>query len=458
MHMKAIVITFDRLPVHFLGCYGNRWIETPHFDRLAGMSALFDQHLAENVDPAASRHAWTTGCYTFAPPAGEPHDRPSIIRLLRDRRIVTNLIRERGAGEPHGDRENFNSAGEFAGQEGLDAAPKETSAAVTVDNALPAIEDLSRSDQPGLLWVHLRGVPVPWLAPRGYATLYLDLVDEENGAQELVESEPSEDDILDDEELDSGEEPEEDETQESAERLFDFSPEEFDRFLTERASFPTEKAARDGMSPGDRKIMRSLYGGYVTFLDRELGRLLDAIERSFEDTPPLVIVTAARGEQLDDVTSLEGMSAMLCDDVVHTPLFVRTPEMKQDIGSRRQALVQTVDLAPTLAEWFRLDSSSRSFDGKSLLPLVRNESDSSRDAVFLGNNGRVRAIRTREAYLVVPQNGSAFEGGGDIHAGLFLKPEDIWEINDVAKQSPDLVESLMAQLNRFLARTLTGTG
>ncbi len=49
--MNAIVLTFDRLPVGFLSCYGNNWIATPNFDRLAFQSALFDQHFSDS--PAA---------------------------------------------------------------------------------------------------------------------------------------------------------------------------------------------------------------------------------------------------------------------------------------------------------------------------------------------------------------------------------------------------------------------
>ena len=45
--MKAVVLTFDRLPAHLLGCYGNEWTETPGFDRLASLGSVFDQHFAE---------------------------------------------------------------------------------------------------------------------------------------------------------------------------------------------------------------------------------------------------------------------------------------------------------------------------------------------------------------------------------------------------------------------------
>src|SRR5688572_23505202 len=40
--MHAVVVTFDHLSLNFLGCYGNTWIDTPHFDRLAAGCVVFD--------------------------------------------------------------------------------------------------------------------------------------------------------------------------------------------------------------------------------------------------------------------------------------------------------------------------------------------------------------------------------------------------------------------------------
>ena len=58
---KAVVITFDKWHCGFLGCQGNPWVDTPHFDQLALRATVFDQHFAENLTPAARQHAWWTG-------------------------------------------------------------------------------------------------------------------------------------------------------------------------------------------------------------------------------------------------------------------------------------------------------------------------------------------------------------------------------------------------------------
>ena len=41
--MKTIFIMSDSYRRDHVGAYGNEWIHTPHLDRLAGMSNVFDQ-------------------------------------------------------------------------------------------------------------------------------------------------------------------------------------------------------------------------------------------------------------------------------------------------------------------------------------------------------------------------------------------------------------------------------
>ncbi|MGE3313784.1 MAG: hypothetical protein AB7O26_01625, partial [Planctomycetaceae bacterium] len=225
--MHAVVITFDRLPVQYLACYGNSWIETPHFDRLAGRSVVFDQHFASNVDPALPGRAWN-----------EPGS--ALLAELKARGVPAELLREKGADPQVVPTAGFHAVREFAGEEGLDAAPKKTAVAATVDAALDSLRGGNSNDQ-GLLWVHLRGVPVPWLAPRDYATLYLELVDDEEGtvvddaenAEEHAEVEE-----IDFEEIgmDEADEESDEAKREDDEPLGDFSREEVRRFLSEHAT------------------------------------------------------------------------------------------------------------------------------------------------------------------------------------------------------------------------------
>src|SRR5205809_4063829 len=97
--MKALVLILDSLPLSFLGCYGNDWIDTPALDRIAAEGVVFDRHYSECPDAAAARRAWQTGRYAF--PLAEAaktqaiEARTELNSLLRDAGIVNLLISER---------------------------------------------------------------------------------------------------------------------------------------------------------------------------------------------------------------------------------------------------------------------------------------------------------------------------------------------------------------------------
>ena len=75
---RSIVIVFDCLPAHWLGCYGNFDVESPAFDWLATQSVVFDRHIA--TSPGESElAALLTGRYqkldsAVSIPPGTPPD------------------------------------------------------------------------------------------------------------------------------------------------------------------------------------------------------------------------------------------------------------------------------------------------------------------------------------------------------------------------------------------------
>jgi arylsulfatase A-like enzyme len=131
---------------------------------------------------------------------------------------------------------------------------------------------------------------------------------------------------------------------------------------------------------------------------------------------------------------------LLAEETIHTPLFIRLPNASP--RSRRQELVQTVDLLPTLAEWFGVDVSAIPLDGQSLMPLARGETGSQRPIAITVASPKITGIRTNDFYLVNRQ----IDGEHDIERRLFAKPDDIWEVNDIAAQDPGVVDQLARQL------------
>jgi len=63
--MNFILIISDTLRRDHLGCYGNTWISTPHIDRFAEQSIVFDRTYAASFPTVPHRRDVMTGRYTF---------------------------------------------------------------------------------------------------------------------------------------------------------------------------------------------------------------------------------------------------------------------------------------------------------------------------------------------------------------------------------------------------------
>ncbi|MCA9198531.1 MAG: hypothetical protein KDA87_13380 [Planctomycetales bacterium] len=57
MNQKTIVLSLDGLGAGFLGPYGNTWIETPAWNRLASQSVLFENAFAHSADVSSFQNA-----------------------------------------------------------------------------------------------------------------------------------------------------------------------------------------------------------------------------------------------------------------------------------------------------------------------------------------------------------------------------------------------------------------
>ncbi len=88
--MRALVIAVHGFHAGYLGCYGNDWIDTPTFDRLAARGVVFDQHYADRPDAAGAWRAWRTGRYHL--PCGDLfqvlHSQGVRLTLVADERAV----------------------------------------------------------------------------------------------------------------------------------------------------------------------------------------------------------------------------------------------------------------------------------------------------------------------------------------------------------------------------------
>jgi uncharacterized sulfatase len=129
-----------------------------------------------------------------------------------------------------------------------------------------------------------------------------------------------------------------------------------------------------GLSQDERREAMRAYYACISFVDEQIGRILDQLERSGKADDTLVIVSGDHGFQLGE----HGLwfKNYLYRESLHIPLIICDPRRSHSHGARCDALVEQPDLFPTLQDLLEFDQPVRQdFEGVSLLPLIENPSD-----------------------------------------------------------------------------------
>lgn len=232
------------------------------------------------------------------------------------------------------------------------------------------------------------------------------------------------------------------------------------------ALYADELQSEEGIEPSPLKVTEAAYAANVTQWDHLLGRLLTIIEQRCADNPPLLILRSLRGEALCESeamplshvdTTPPETAWRLRDELVHTPLLIANATGEPQ-GSRRQELVQSSDVLPTLCEWFLHSLPVKFSAARSLIGLLGDEEQAWRKQIVLRDSDGNGAIRTNDVLFIQPEvdvehDSDTHDDDSNSHetrARLYLKPEDVWEISDVAEQHRDLVDQLRSQLIQSL--------
>jgi len=225
-----------------------------------------------------------------------------------------------------------------------------------------------------------------------------------------------------------------------------------------------------------------VYAGMVETLDDSVGALIDALKTAGVLENTVIIFTSDNGPYF--VPSQERMPAefhqvpvtsayplragkgTIYEGGVRVPLVILWPGVTR-AGSQSDALVQSVDFFPTLAEQFGLKlPTSLEFDGVSFAGALEGRS-SSRDEVFSHSpNGRASQSYERMAVPTPSAPASSLRMGdwklvrlyGDgpdrtDRQELYNLKDDPGEARDLAAARPEKVRELSARLDHYLQDT-----
>ncbi len=179
------------------------------------------------------------------------------------------------------------------------------------------------------------------------------------------------------------------------------------------------------------------YAGQVTLLDTCLGAFCDFFDGLPTGSETLLTLTSARGFPLGEHGRVGPCADALFGELVHVPWMMQFPD---DAGAavRSRALVEPADLWATLLDWWDVADAPKSPTADSLLPLAQRPSGSVRDRLCMAGGAGRGAIRTPAWYL---RDGDEPE--------LYAKPDDRWEVNNVAARCREVVECLRDSLTQY---------
>lgn len=199
------------------------------------------------------------------------------------------------------------------------------------------------------------------------------------------------------------------------------------------------------VSPEQQRHLIHGYYAAMSYMDAQLGKVLDALDASGLAKNTIIVFWGDHGWHLGD-------HGMWCkhtnyEQAAHIPLLVSAPGVTQ-AGSRTQALTETVDIYPTLAELAGL-KASQTLDGRSFASVLKDSSASHRDHVihvYPRGENIGRAIRTQRHRLVEwkPAGGSAEQAVYE----LYDYQADPLESRNLAAEQPAVV----AELKPLLAK------
>jgi arylsulfatase A-like enzyme len=376
--MRAIIVMFDSLSRKYLQPYGNDWVQTPNFTRLANRSVTFDKCYVGSMPCIPARRELHTGRPNFLHRSWgpvEPFD-DSMPEILDKNGIYTHLTTdhyhywEDGGATYH---QRYSSFDFIRGQEG------DKWIAEVADPEIP--EHLGsglRQD-----WINRKYTNTPATAIQ---TRTFDL-----GLEFLQRNKYENNWMLQIE-------------------CFDphppfFATEDFRKLYEHEYDGPHFDWPRYGPinekeSPEAVAHLQKEYAAIVSQCDASLGRVLDEMDAQnlWDDT--MLIVTTDHGFLLGEHNGWAFVWPPFYDEIAVKPLFVWDPRSKR-AGERSDSLVQTLDIPATLLEYFGQELPL-DMQGKPLKEAVANNAQL-REAVLFGVfGGHVNVSDGRYVYMRAP--------------------------------------------------------
>ena len=199
------------------------------------------------------------------------------------------------------------------------------------------------------------------------------------------------------------------------------------------------KYNRWGKNPNEDKAfaeeVRHHYAACVSYADAQVGKLIESLKQSGTYENTIIILWGDHGWNLGE-HAIWGKHSLF-EESLRSPLIIQYPGNITK-GSKSKAIIETVDIFPTLCELSGVDIPQFA-QGKSLKTILDNPNHSGHSAISY--KGNAISIRTRTHRLIVHNDGS-------VELYNHTTPEK--ESNNIATENPELVKQLRSMLHTRL--------
>ena len=382
--MKAILIWFDTLNRGFLPPYGNDWVHAPNFKRLEEKTVIFDNHYVGSLPCMPARRELHTGRYNFLHRSWgpiEPFD-DSMPEILKKKGVYTHIVSdhyhywEDGGCTYHS---RYNTWEIVRGHEG-DLWKGEVK-----DPEIPEHIENMRESFPGWRqdWVNRKYMqkeedqPQAVTFKKGLEFINTNYM-EDNWFLQIETFDPHEPYY----------------TQQKYKDLYkhDYDGPHFD--------WPNYSLVNE--TPEQINHCRMEYAASLSMCDHYLGKILDIMDEKDMWKDTMLIVSTDHGFLLSEKDLWGKAIFPIYNEIAHIPLFIWDPRSgKKNV--RRNALTQTIDLAPTLLEFFSI-KPPRLMEGKVLKETINSDVKVRETAIFGYHGAAVNITDGNYTYMRGPGN------------------------------------------------------
>jgi len=403
----------DSLRSDHMSLYGYNRLTTPHIDKYAEGGIVFENCYSPSIPTTSGYASMFTGMDCFSTnivalrhKGGYADGIKTIAEVLKENGYNTTCVGFNNNPASRG----FDTYMEFEGWGSWESGRSKKAENLNAV-AIPELERLAAQDKPFFLFLRHMDPHSPYLPPQPFERMFY------NGN-----------------EFDSN--------NTSLKPVYEFKPFR-DYFLT---WFP----------PGctDKEYIIAQYDGEISYMDACIQNILAKLEALGIEDETLVVFTSDHGETLYDHDCYFDHHG-LYDCTLAVPFVLRWKGHLQE-GKRYADICQLIDIMPTIMEVMGINADMN-FDGKSLMPLVRNEWREPEPEMYITECTwqRKHGWRTPEWKFF-----KALEP--DFH----FKPEielynlikDPGENHNVAEKNPEVVRMLEERMMKHIVERTSQTG